>query len=89
MKYLQPIRHHVLVELELPPERNGSILLPENVRHLLQQSETGRILEVGKDCGDLKQGARVHLTTNQGIGMTLNGRKCVIINHKNILAVIE
>lgn len=86
MKRLKPIAHRVLIQLEPPPDRNGSILLPENLR---DPESIGRVLEVGKDCHDLQPGTKFYVKTNRGTGITLNDHKCVMLDCSDVLAIIQ
>ena len=85
MKRLQPIRNRVLIQLEYAPTQSGSIYLLENSS---DPESIGRVLEVGKDCHDLQPGSRVYVKTNHGTGMSLGGRKCVMLDYKDVLAII-
>lgn len=86
MKRLLPLPKHVLVQLEDAPESYGGVYIPSASR---DPESIGRVLEVGKDCPNLAVGNRVYVKTNHGTGLGLNGRKCVMMPYRDVLAIIE
>ncbi|MBQ7317588.1 MAG: co-chaperone GroES [Phascolarctobacterium sp.] len=94
---LKPLAEHVIVEVVAKEEKTASgIFLPDTAAK--EKPQTGHVLAVGLgkllDNGtrvepEVKAGDEVVFAKYSGTEMKLNGKDYLILNQRDILAVIE
>lgn len=93
----QALGSYVIIELETKPTQStAGLFIPTNTQ---DKSTVGKIISVGK--GEFKEGAYVNLDPSLEIGaivlfkqysgteIEINGIACVVINAKDVMAVIK
>lgn len=83
---IRPLSGRLIVELEEPPEKVGSLFMPLNARR--EPWETARVLHVHEDETRLKPGDRVLIP--HGTGMyTTDSSKVIGVLREQIAAILE
>lgn len=95
-KKLRPLGGHILVEpIEQDDTTSGGVLLPETAKEKPQEGKVlavgpGELLENGKrNPIDVKVDDRVIYSKYAGTEFKLNGHKWLILDQKDVLAVVE
>lgn len=95
MKKLLPLRDQVVLEREKPPEKIGSIFVPEAAK---EKPPEARVLAVGPGAIDdsgrriepaVKIGDTVLLAKWSGAEVELDGKKVIVVREGEILAIVQ
>lgn len=84
----RPLGNKVLVKLEeIKSQSNGGIIIPEEYRTRDKMTK-GMVIEIGKDCVDVKQGDFVMLSKHKGSDITINKEPHTLISEADIDGVL-
>ncbi len=84
---VQPLKDRVLVERKLTEEKTpGGIYIPDTAKEKMQE---GTVTAVGPDVKDLKAGDRVLFENYSGTEINRDGREYLILNLKDVLAILK
>ena len=93
---MRPLGERVVIErVEANSKTSGGILLPDNakekpIRGIVKAIGPGRALEDGsRQTMQVKLGNEVFFTSYAGTEVEIDGKKNIIMNESDILAIIE
>jgi len=84
LKPIAPEGKIILIEKKEVEKTKSGIVLPENSKK--PHSRFGKIVSVGANCGDLKEGDYISWEIHKGDGLEINDQLHIVIRHDSVLA---
>lgn len=85
---IKPLQDRVLIEIsEAQKKTSGGLYIPDTAQ---EKAQTGVVLAVGNSSDiSVKAGDKVMFEKYAGTPLTLEGKDCLIVKTKDIMAVVE
>lgn len=82
---ITPIGENLYVKVVQRADVSGGILIPDSAA---RPEEVVEVVAIGADVTVCKVGDRVVCTPGTGVQMPIDGKECVFIQQRNIIAII-
>lgn len=85
---LKPLNNFILVTVEKVEKKTASgIYLADSIE--IDMTLRGKVISAGKDVEEVKEGSTVIFPRECGVNVKFEDKSYVVLNEKNVLAIVE